>query len=777
MKKFLKNLGFAIAMVLLATRVSGQTIEHGGSVEVVKNLTVNDTVTATTLIGDLKLASVSNAAYTSVQQMQDVYHSTGLITGGNITDLLNGSVSISAGEGYIRVLDSAIATLAAMAWSENVSLALVDNSINYIYIEYNGGTPVAVASITKRADTNTNLLIGNIYRAGTSLKINSTVSFDVGDHAVKMIKRLQATMPFAKEAGGTITEPASLKVSVSAGSWWEGLKQFSTPSVDTNAGGGFSYSYRNGAGGWTTTYNVTFINNSKYDDNSGVLADLANNQYGLHWVYLGSDGTIHIVFGTATYSLTDAQNAPRLASVPMFFGNYVRLLGNIIVKKADTSFTEIVSVFDTALQGSSGIQSLRDDTSPELGGNLSFNGYSVTGAALFDSTITVTGEGNSTQWNAKYDAGNFTDYMNKTTAEIVAGIKTFTDKLIVDARISQTGLGGSTLFGFEAGKVDNLTANSNSAFGYQSLLSTTTGAFNSAFSSESLYSNTSGYSNSAFGFQSMKNNSVGHHNTAFGISTLYSNTGGDYNSALGNAALFANVSGDFNLGIGSSSLAGNIGGDFNIAIGNYAISNATSANNTIGVGKYAGTYISDGTTSNLTVTNSIFIGDNTRALADNETNQIVIGHTTTGNGSNTVTIGNSSITDNYFSGDINATGNLDIGGTALFNGLVTVDEAVKIRNNSYTEPFFYKQRSDASQKIGFVSPAGGQLDIEFDNIKTFSFKTTGVFIAGSYKVDALGTAPATSTSTGELGTIIYTADYIYVCTATDTWKRSALTTW
>lgn len=39
------------------------------------------------------------------------------------------------------------------------------------------------------------------------------------------------------------------------------------------------------------------------------------------------------------------------------------------------------------------------------------------------------------------------------------------------------------------------------------------------------------------------------------------------------------------------------------------------------------------------------------------------------------------------------------------------------------------------------------------------------------------TAPATAASTGTAGTVAYDTDYFYVCTATDTWKRFALSTW
>jgi len=40
-----------------------------------------------------------------------------------------------------------------------------------------------------------------------------------------------------------------------------------------------------------------------------------------------------------------------------------------------------------------------------------------------------------------------------------------------------------------------------------------------------------------------------------------------------------------------------------------------------------------------------------------------------------------------------------------------------------------------------------------------------------------GTAPATAGATGTAGDIRYDADYIYICTAANTWKRVAIATW
>jgi len=48
--------------------------------------------------------------------------------------------------------------------------------------------------------------------------------------------------------------------------------------------------------------------------------------------------------------------------------------------------------------------------------------------------------------------------------------------------------------------------------------------------------------------------------------------------------------------------------------------------------------------------------------------------------------------------------------------------------------------------------------------------------SSQYRLSALNTAPATSTSTGTLGEIRIDASYIYVCTATNTWVRSPLST-
>ena len=48
---------------------------------------------------------------------------------------------------------------------------------------------------------------------------------------------------------------------------------------------------------------------------------------------------------------------------------------------------------------------------------------------------------------------------------------------------------------------------------------------------------------------------------------------------------------------------------------------------------------------------------------------------------------------------------------------------------------------------------------------------------GSINILGSHTAPASATATGTAGEIRFCSDYVYYCTATNTWVRAALATW
>jgi len=210
--------------------------------------------------------------------------------------------------------------------------------------------------------------------------------------------------------------------------------------------------------------------------------------------------------------------------------------------------------------------------------------------------------------------------------------------------VSQTGLGGSTYFGEGAGVSDDLSANDNVGVGFQALKSNTTGYRNTASGNSALYNNTTGYRNTASGNSALYRNTTGSLNTASGNFALYNNATGSNNTASGNSALYRNTEGINNTASGYQAL--------------YA--NTTGGNNTAS-GFSAGRYIADGTTANETSGTSVYIGADTKAFANGDANEIVIGYNAIGAGSNSVVLGNDSITTTVLRGDVETNGTVTTG--------------------------------------------------------------------------------------------------------------------
>lgn len=70
-----------------------------------------------------------------------------------------------------------------------------------------------------------------------------------------------------------------------------------------------------------------------------------------------------------------------------------------------------------------------------------------------------------------------------------------------------------------------------------------------------------------------------------------------------------------------------------------------------------------------------------------------------------------------------------------------------------------------------------EVSIRYNNSKKWETTNTGTKTTGQMDLAALNSAPSSASDTGVTGEIRFTADYIYVCVGTNTWKRAALATW
>jgi len=302
--------------------------------------------------GEIIAARLAGSTFSTVQHIQDVFHSSG-ITSTNpayITDAGGGLITIGAGSGLIRATNSPTAELLFCDWPDSIpaDVVLVDNVLNYVYVTYNAGNPKLVTSTVKPTDYHTNIYYGTVYRVGTVLHITKVAGHHIADHAGLMILRAKELAPFARYSGCMISGTGTLKIAVTAGTFWHGLERYTTPAFDSNVAGTFTSYYRNGVGGWTSIPAQTTINSTQYDDGTGTLATLGNQRYGVHWVYQETDGEVNVVIGKGSYSLIEAQAATMPSTVPPQFQDHARIIGKIIVQKSATVFTSVSSAFTNA---------------------------------------------------------------------------------------------------------------------------------------------------------------------------------------------------------------------------------------------------------------------------------------------------------------------------------------------------------------------------------------------------------------------------------------------
>lgn len=163
---------------------------------------------------------------------------------------------------------------------------------------------------------------------------------------------------------------------------------------------------------------------------------------------------------------------------------------------------------------------------------------------------------------------------------------------------------------------------------------------------------TTGANNTFIGYSSGYSNTTASTNTFVGNSSGLSITNGGNNSFFGSGSGYTSTTGTDNVFIGKSSgFLTTTGTDNTFLSSNAGYYNTTGSYNTF-VGRSSGSFTADGVTFLRNANYSVFLGSGTKALADNQSNQIVIGYNTIGKGSNTVNIGNTSITNTYLNGAV-----------------------------------------------------------------------------------------------------------------------------
>lgn len=300
--------------------------------------------------------------------------SAGRLWGGVISQNgATGKINISAGEGLIKTDSAGISCgsgkefecvpesindgqgsdVSKVSWDNISGFDLAGVGYNLVYWDASAGT-FAVSlkeNFYSEFDFITDFTIGRVYYDGTDITIRLC-----GMNIWNFNRRVQM---FGEErfpverASGLIIGSDGLNITISSGVIWAELVNrfalfedgnFDSSQPDMN----FTYWYRDSSSGWNKINEQSQLDftNTYWDDGTGVLNTLTPNRYGVAWVYVVHDDTVHIVLGQGNYAnLEQARVALEPNPIPGLLDAYATFVGKIIIQEGETSASEVLSPF------------------------------------------------------------------------------------------------------------------------------------------------------------------------------------------------------------------------------------------------------------------------------------------------------------------------------------------------------------------------------------------------------------------------------------------------
>jgi len=333
---------------------------------------------------------------TQLERVVDEQLDAGYLSGGDITDNLDGKIDIAAGIGFIRKSNSPTASLIRFSWAEKLGVALTDNESNYIYLDYNAGSPevkVQVGGSGITTNGNDKFELAEIFREGTALHI--TPHKQLANAAInKTQQRFYSIKPIERADGLILGEKATRNVTLTSGLLWTKLDDTQITAIDTSGSDTFDrYFTINSGATWTKQAAETQWDNLQYNDITSGLVVMTNNRYSNQYFYVEPDNSLVCVYGQAQYlslAAAEAEKAPTI--IPPRLGDHALLVGKYIFQKSQAPLPadQIISAFAINLTGAgatshNNLSNVEQAASSVTNGHISDQAQTIAGAKTFSS--------------------------------------------------------------------------------------------------------------------------------------------------------------------------------------------------------------------------------------------------------------------------------------------------------------------------------------------------------------------------------------------------------
>ncbi|NPV12870.1 MAG: hypothetical protein HPY57_13950 [Ignavibacteria bacterium] len=282
------------------------------------------------------------------------WYTPGNITKINIIDNKDGTVTLSSAYTMIHSDDNFSSSL-KLYYVSGQTLTLTPNYVNYIYIDYSGGTPIYKNTLNPLSINASNMVPA--YRAylfpdGHSHEIDYGV---IGlSLPIKTARRILETDNI-KWMSGLLLSENNRVISISSGLAYYGIDRKNLSEVTQNSANTFEWFH---SGGNWVHQSVEYYNNTEYDD--GIDKQLLSpDKYTVVWVFRDMtehniEHSIHYILGNNEYNLSDAINSS-LPTIPNFIKMMTILVGKIVIGSGETSAYAVYSAFDQTLGSGGGV--------------------------------------------------------------------------------------------------------------------------------------------------------------------------------------------------------------------------------------------------------------------------------------------------------------------------------------------------------------------------------------------------------------------------------------
>lgn len=373
--------------------------------------------------------SGSPTVVTSLTSAYNAFWSAGSIVGFNLTDNGNGTVDIGAGEAMLRSAANHSATLYSVSVPATSSLVMTNNSPNYIFVDWNNGTPIiSTSNSTTGFNCLDKCLLWSVTREGSLLYSVDGRSMNVDSNSKHRRVLLEAEVFKKATYGSVIGNPSGRYISLTSGTFFYALNRITHESYDTSVAGTanqnvFKYYYRNGSGGWLSATLQKEIDNSFYDDGTGVTASLGVAKYRTDYAYLLFDGAgiasqLAVVLGqNESNSAADAEVYPTPSSLPVAIQGAGTLLGQIVVRQGASTLSSVKSAYDTVFRPVL-ITSHNNLSDLQGGGTGEYYHLTLAQTGYVSSFPSFTASVNSTTASLKTDLYSLTSSFNSFTSSV-----------------------------------------------------------------------------------------------------------------------------------------------------------------------------------------------------------------------------------------------------------------------------------------------------------------------------------------------------------------------